>query len=114
MCADRRELDEVLEAGLRGPLDKPRLPLDQALIDRREQQGPVNTSQRDVQSVGGVEVRVHDLGARLLKVAGSGRVLDHRTDWLTRAQQGAGNQAPFVPVAPVMRIIGLTSVSNLF
>src|SRR5215831_17993764 len=88
VSADRRELDEVLEAGFLGSLDKPRLPLDQALIDGREQESPIDVRERRVQTVGGVEVRAYELGASTLKVAGSGGVLDHRPDRSTRLQQG--------------------------
>src|SRR5262249_55848487 len=38
MGADGRELDEVLQVGLLGSLDESRFPLDQALVDGREQQ----------------------------------------------------------------------------
>jgi hypothetical protein len=93
MSANRRELDEVPEAGPLGSLDKPRLPLDQALIDGREQQGSLNAGQCGVQRVGGVEVRAHELGASLPKVAGSGGILDHRPDWSARGQQGVDDQA---------------------
>ena len=92
-----RKTDHVLEAGLLGSLDESRFPLDQALVDGREQEGPINAGQRGVQSVGGVEVAPDELGARLLKVAGSGGVLDHRSDWPARGQQGLNDKAAVRP-----------------
>src|SRR5262249_19809252 len=97
MGADRRELDEMLQAGPLGSLDKSRFPLDQALVDGREQQSPINAGQRGVQRVGGVEVAPDELGARSLKIAGSRGVLNHRPDRPTRVQQGPNDQAAVRP-----------------
>src|SRR5262245_46522267 len=97
MGANGREFDEMLQAGLLGPLDESRFPLDQALVNRREQQSPINPGQRSVQRARGVEVAPDELGARLLKIVGSRGVLNHRPDWPTRVQQGLNDQAPIRP-----------------
>src|SRR5262249_57045220 len=63
MCTNRREFHEVTHTSFSRRLDEAALPLDQALIDRRQQQAALDAGERRCERFGLVEVRGHQFGA---------------------------------------------------
>jgi hypothetical protein len=84
--ADRGELHQVPDAHLLRRLNEARFALDEALVDRREQQAPLRTVERGTQRLRLVEVSGDDLRAGLRQIDRFGRTLDHRAHCGTRAE----------------------------
>jgi hypothetical protein len=76
----------VTDAHLLRGLHEARLAVDEALVDRREQQAPCHTVERGTQRLRFVEVSGHDLSAGLRQIGRLGRALDHRADCGTRTE----------------------------
>jgi hypothetical protein len=91
--ADRGELHQVTKTRLLCPFDKSGLWLDQSLVDRRQQQAPIQASKRAVERLGFVEVGDDEV-ALALEICGLACILHHRPEGYARLKQCFHDQVP--------------------